>query len=125
MRSPAVKKVTPARKVRSAKPIGRTKSGRLPANTAPGFVPSRVFTWPAQRGATSYVVRFFRNGQKVIQARATKPQLRLPTSFRFAAGRYLWRVIAVIGSSVRPRYSPPIVESTFVLTAATAAKAGS
>ena len=124
-RPPPVKKAAAARKVPSARSMRPEKRGRLPANVSPKFVPSRVFTWAAQRGATSYVVRFFRNGRRVIQARATTPHLELPASFKFAAGRYLWRVIPVAGSSAKPRYGPPIVESTFVLTAATAAKAGS
>jgi hypothetical protein len=90
---------------------------------SPAFVPSRVFSWPASRGATSYVVHFFRNGRKVIDARTTKPRLRLPLSFHFKAGRYRWEVIPVLRGSRTPPHAPSVVESSFVLTPASAEKA--
>src|SRR5262249_12528096 len=90
-----------------------TKSGRLRAKT-PRFVPARVFAWPANPRATSYIVRFFRNGQSVLRLHATRPRVALPSSFRFRPGRYRWQVIPVVGGSAG-QHLPPVVDSTFVL----------
>jgi hypothetical protein len=102
----------------------RTKPAR--PRTAPGsatssFVPSRVWSWAAARGSTRYLVRFFRNGQQVLAARTTTPRLVLAKQFRFRAGRYRWTVVAISGRSKARR----LVDSTFVLSAAAAARANS
>jgi hypothetical protein len=82
------------------------------------FVPSRVFAWPPDTTATGYLVRFYRDDAKVYERRVTKPRLTLPASFRFLAGHYLWEVLAIHGSGTGTPSGAPLVESTFVLTAA-------
>jgi hypothetical protein len=62
--------------------------------TAPkGFVPSRVFAWPAKPGAVAYVIRFFRGSKLVFERRIVQPRITLPESFDFAPGRYRWLVV--------------------------------
>ena len=86
------------------------------ASTARTFVPSRVFVWPAVPQATYYVVRFFRNGRKVIEGRPSLPEFRLPTTFRFTPGSYRWVVVAAFGPPAQARLGAPIVDSTFELS---------
>jgi hypothetical protein len=88
-----------------------------------GFVPSRAFAWADQPGATGYIVRFFRDGKKILERRSVKAQLTLPPSFHFTAGNYRWQVIPIVGPGTSENLAP-IVDSTFVLTAAAAAEAG-
>jgi hypothetical protein len=114
---PAVEGTQPAAPRTAPKPQARARPTPPPPGTAPTFVPSRVFGWPADTVATGYLVRFFRDGAKVYETRSTKPRLTLPPSFRFLAGHYRWEVLPVLGSAPNLRYGPPIVESTFVLTA--------
>jgi hypothetical protein len=87
----------------------------LRGKTSSSFVPARVFTWPAHPRAASYIVRFFRNGRRVLQLPATRPRVALPSSFRFIAGSYRWQVIPVVGGSGSRHLAPPVVDSTFVL----------
>jgi hypothetical protein len=64
-------------------------------------------------------VTFFRARQIVFQARPTETRIVLPRDFRFHAGTYRWtvRALPVVAGAT------PIVDSTFVLTAADATKA--
>lgn len=101
---------TPAR-VRRGPRTAFKNSGRLRANGATRFVPARVFTWPARSDASAYVVRFFRNGRRVLTLHAGHSRVTLPASFRFTRGSYRWQVLPV----VRGRLGAPIVDSTFVL----------
>jgi hypothetical protein len=77
----------------------------------PTFVPARVFTWPSQPAAKRYLVRFFRNGQKVLEARTARARLVLPKSFVFRPGNYRWTVVplGVVGKG-------PLVDSKFVIS---------
>jgi hypothetical protein len=58
-----------------------------------GFVPSRVFAWPAKPDAVAYVIRFFRGSKLVFERRIVQPRITLPKSFEFAPGRYRWLVV--------------------------------
>jgi hypothetical protein len=64
-------------------------------------------------------VTFFFDGYVVFRAWPKDARVALPQSFRFRAGRYRWTVQAM---PVAPA-AKPIVDSTFVLTAAAAAAA--
>lgn len=92
-----------------SKPAARPTT-RKPAKT-PTFVPARVFSWPAERAATRYLVRFFRNGNKVLEVRTVRARLVLPKSFVFRPGRYRWTVVplGVAGKG-------PLVDSRFVIS---------
>jgi hypothetical protein len=60
-----------------------------------GFVPSRVFAWPAKPDAVAYVIRFFRGDKLVFERRIVQPRITLPESFEFAPGHYRWLVVPV------------------------------
>jgi hypothetical protein len=60
-----------------------------------GFVPSRVFAWPAKPDAVAYVIRFFRGSKLVFERRIVQPRITLPESFEFAPGHYRWLVVPV------------------------------
>jgi hypothetical protein len=87
------------------------KAARARAPKSAAFAPARLFTWPAQEGATGYVVRFFRNGRRVALLQAKKPRVALPPSFRFRAGNYRWQVFPVVAG----RLGRPVVDSAFAL----------
>jgi hypothetical protein len=74
-----------------------TTTSTPPATTKPaapkGFVPSRVFAWPAKPDAVAYVIRFFRGSKLVFERRIVQPRITLPESFEFAPGRYRWLVV--------------------------------
>jgi hypothetical protein len=77
-----------------------TTTASAPAKTttsaAPkGFVPSRVFAWPAKPDAVAYVIRFFRGSKLVFQRRIVRPRIELPETFEFAPGSYRWLVVPV------------------------------
>jgi hypothetical protein len=70
-----------------------TKTTSKPAPK--GFVPSRVFAWPAKPDAVAYVIRFFRGNKLVFQRRIVQPRITLPETFEFAPGSYRWLVVPV------------------------------
>jgi hypothetical protein len=131
VKKPAVKAVHSAGRPSAtgkSQPKAKPKSGAAKAKAperattqVSGFVPSRVWGWVAQPGSNSYLFRLYRNGRQVYTARTKQAQLVLPGSFHFAAGKYRWSVVAVTGSAKRGL--KPVVESTFVLSGAAAAKA--
>ncbi len=92
------------------------------AGGAGAFVPGRTWVWSTNKGARAYLVRFFLNGREILNKRTAKNQLTLPRSFRYTAGGYRWSVLPVSGPPSRPSYGQPIVDSTFVLTRAAAAR---
>jgi hypothetical protein len=101
------------------KPKPASASKPKPASAASGFVPARTWTWPKTSGADGYDMVFLLNGRVVFHARTTNPRVVLPKSFRFQAGTYRWVVRGVpTGTNGRP-----IVDTTFVLTAAAATRA--
>jgi hypothetical protein len=74
------------------------------------FVPARVFAWPAQPGASAYLVRFFRGSTLVFEKKTTAVRLTLPRTFHFVPGSYRWLVLPIDEHGVR---GAPIVESRF------------
>jgi hypothetical protein len=106
------------RRTRTA-PTGATK----PTATAPRpkSVPTREWTWRRQRRAVGYRVRFLRNGRLVLAAQVRAPRLIVAPRFRFRAGRYRWIVNAIFAKAGTKRYGKPLVDTTFVLDASSAA----
>ena len=88
---------------------------RPPAKHTAGFVPTRVWSWAAEPGVGTYVVRFLRDGHKVLKIRTGSPRLRLPSSFTFTPGRYRWTVTAIPSKGKGARV---IVNSSFTVSAA-------
>ena len=78
-------------------PVRTTSTPTKTTTSAPpkGFVPSRVFAWPAKPGAAAYVIRFFRGSKLVFERRIEQPRITLPESFEFAPGSYRWLVVPV------------------------------
>jgi hypothetical protein len=111
---PAPRKHQPTRKTTRAAPK-RTRSTAQPpsAKRTAGFVPSRIWSWPASPSSSRYLVRFFRNGQRVLAVRTARPRLVLPKRFTFRAGRYRWTVVPI---SSRGKQGRPLVDSTFVVS---------
>jgi hypothetical protein len=107
---------TPAK----AKATGKAKAKATPSKSRPrarhaaGFVPTRVWSWAAVPGANAYVVRFLRDGHKVLKIRAGAPRIALPSGFSFAPGRYRWTVTTLPRNGGGGRV---IVNSAFTVTA--------
>jgi hypothetical protein len=122
--SPRAPKVTVTRVERTTPTTAaapRTVADTKPKAPPPdvGFVPARTWAWVPKEGATAYEVTFFLDGRVVLHANATEPRFAMPTSFRYRAGRYRWTVQAVPAH----QNDKLLVDSGFVLTAATAAAA--
>jgi hypothetical protein len=117
----------PAARTQPAKPSTGVADGQKPQPAAPfipagasaAFVPARTWAWTQQGSADAYEVTIFLQGRVVLRARPAKPRLVMPSSFRFHAGRYRWTVRSLPATAT----GKPIVDSTFVLTPATAAAA--
>jgi hypothetical protein len=80
-----------------------------------GFVPARTWSWIEAPGTRRYLVRFFRNGHRVLAVRTGRPRLVLPKRFTFRAGRYRWTVVPI---SPRGKLGRALVDSTFAVSAA-------
>lgn len=92
-----------------------------PAKPAPGS--SRVFVWPAVKGASFYRVEFFRRRRKVFAASPARPRLALPKHwsyrgrpYRLLEGPYRWKVRPAFGSRAAARYGAPITVSVWLYT---------
>jgi hypothetical protein len=109
----------PARKPAKKPKQTRTRPPARPVVT--GFVPARTWSWQPQSHARRYVFSLQRNGKRVIAARTPKPRYVLPNRFRFAPGRYRWRVVAL--TTKRGARRKLVVDSKFRLSAAGAAAA--
>jgi hypothetical protein len=105
-RAPAAAERTQTHRTVAPKPAATRKPAKKPK-----FVPARVFSWPAERAATRYLVRFFRNGKKVLEVRTVRARLVLPKTFVFRLGRYRWTVVplGVAGKGL-------LVDSRFVVS---------
>jgi hypothetical protein len=111
--------VTTAPKSKSSPPPKHSKPStptRPPAKHTAGFVPTRIWSWAATPGAGAYVVRFLRDGHKVLKIRTGSPRLRLPSSFTFTPGRYRWTVTAIPSKG---KGAHVIVNSSFTVAAST------
>jgi hypothetical protein len=104
-------KPTPAR---TAEPKVRATGPAAPKRSA-GFVPARIWSWPEGPSSPHYLVRFFRNGHKVLAVRTARPRLVLPKRFRFRPGQYRWTVVPI---SARGKPGRALVDSTFVVSKA-------
>jgi hypothetical protein len=102
----------------------RTTTTPPPAPTAPpaapagSFVPGRQWIWAPQPNARSYEFTIYRGGNIVFRSRPSQARVDLPRAFRWQPGAYRWTVLAVPTGA-----AGPIVDSSFELTAATAAAA--
>ncbi len=112
--TPAPGATTAAKPKANAKAKAKPTKSQPRARHAAGFVPTRVWSWAAVPGARAYVVRFLRNGHKVLKIRAGAPRVALPARFSFAPGRYRWTVTAVPRNGGSGRV---IVNSSFTVTA--------
>jgi hypothetical protein len=90
-----------------------------PPVVAGGFVPARNWAWAARPGAHSYSVTFLLAGRVVLHASTKVPHILLPPGLRFRAGHY--RVL--VRAEPARAGEQPLVDSTFDLTAASAAAA--
>jgi hypothetical protein len=99
--------VTTTPKPKSSKPSNRPR----PKQTA-GFVPTRVWSWAAAPNAGAYVVRFLRDGHKVLKVHTSAPRLVLPSRFNFSPGSYRWTVTVL---PRRGKGAQVIVNSAFTV----------
>jgi hypothetical protein len=72
--------------------------------------------WARADRVTAYEVDFYRNGASVFHALVHRPQVVMPSTFRFRPGRYRWTVVAAAPT----RSTRRLVDSTFILSAAAA-----
>jgi hypothetical protein len=113
-----------AKRTAAAKPTKRTATAkrtkpRSAVAGAAGFVPPRTWAWAKSKGARAYRLKFLLNGRLVLKMRTTRAHVVLRSSFRFRAGTYRWIVERIPPAPQRR----PIVDSTFALTRAVAARA--
>jgi hypothetical protein len=116
--SPTAATTTAAPKTETATttpPASTATSAQAPVPSSPGFRPARVFAWPAVGAAAYYVVRFFRGGELVYQARPATPRLVLPEKFVFSPGSYRWSVRPGFGPRAQKRIGEAIIDSAFVI----------
>jgi hypothetical protein len=76
-----------------------------------GFVPARVFAWPAVRGADRYRIRFYRGSRLILEERAERPRFVVPDRLRLGPGRYRCLVLP----HVRGSWTPAVVDSRFTV----------
>jgi hypothetical protein len=103
-------KQTRASKVR---PTSKSSAPSKPTARPGAFVPSRIWSWVAVPGARHYLVRFFRDGRRVLSVRTSRPRLVLSKGFALRPGRYRWTVVSIPAKGTSRR---PIVDSTFVVS---------
>ena len=110
-RAPAIAEPTQTHEAVAPKPAPARRPKAPKPTKTPTFVPARVFSWPSEPAAKRYLVRFFRNGHKVLEKRTVRARLVLPKSFVFRPGRYRWTVVplGVTGKG-------PLVDSRFVIS---------
>jgi hypothetical protein len=77
--------------------------------TTTGFVPARVFAWPALAGADRYEIRFYRGPRLILRERAQRPRFALPQALHLRPGRYRWIVLP----HVRGALGSAVVDSRF------------
>ena len=72
-------------------------------------MPSRIFAWAPVAGADHYRVRFYRDGDVVLEGRPKQARFVLPPRFGFSPGPYRWTVEPRQGDG----YGAPLVDSRF------------
>jgi hypothetical protein len=92
-----------------------------PAVGAPSGVKTTQFGWPPVPKATSYRVRFFRDGRLVFAANTVQPRVVLPARWRFGGraqrlrtGTYHWVVQPGFDAQRARRYGKAIVSADWV-----------
>jgi hypothetical protein len=86
--------VAPHSQAAAPKPKAHAKTTPAPAVT-PASKPKKSPKPSSSHGAGAYVVRFLREGHKVLKIRTGSARLQLPSSFTFSPGRYRWTVTAI------------------------------
>lgn len=89
-----------------------TPATRTNRATTTGFVPARVFAWPAVAGADRYEIRFYRGPRLILRERAQKTRFTLPSALHLRPGRYRWVVLP----HVRGAFARAAVDSRFSVT---------
>jgi hypothetical protein len=82
---------------------------RAKGATPTGFVPARVFAWPAVAGADRYQIRFYRGRRLILQERSQRSRFVLPGALHLSPGRYRWVVLP----RVRGSFRRAVVDSRF------------
>ena len=72
-------------------------------------MPSRIFAWAPVVGAGHYRVRFYRDGDVVLEGLPKQARFVLPKGFAFSPGAYRWTVEPRQGDA----YGAPLVDSRF------------
>jgi hypothetical protein len=108
---PALHKRTRSPSARSSTPSARRRAAPSAKPTS-GFVPARIWSWPAAKVSAHYRVRFFLDGRKILDVRTKRPRLVLSKAFTFRPGHYRWTVVPVSPSGKAER---AIVDSTFLV----------
>jgi hypothetical protein len=98
--------------VRATTATRTTPATRTNRATTTGFVPARVFAWPAVAGADRYEIRFYRGPQLILRERARKTRFTLPSALHLRPGRYRWVVLP----HVRRAFARAVVDSRFSVT---------
>jgi hypothetical protein len=130
----AARRAGPVSVRREPKPPRRTARPRRPAPSLPtrrgerarkstnGRVPTRLFVWLPNRGASYYNVRFLKGTRTVFEAWPTDARVTVPIRgtfrgrrFAFTNGRYRWVVRPAFGPRSSSRYGEPIVRSIWVV----------
>jgi hypothetical protein len=93
-------------------PVGARETPTAANTAATGFLPARVWSWTPVKGARRYRIRFFRNGQRVLNMRTARPRLVLPKQFTFRPGEYRWTVVPISRAGKAGRR---IVDSRFAV----------
>jgi hypothetical protein len=110
-RAPAIAERTQTHQAVAPKPAPARRPKATKSRKPSRFVPARVFSWPSEPAAKRYLVRFFRNGHKVLERRTVRARLVLPKSFVFRPGSYRWTVVP-LGVPAKG----PLVDSRFVIS---------
>jgi hypothetical protein len=107
---------------RKAPPAPTRASLRSPADGARVSEPP-LLRWSPARGATYYNVQLYRDGKKVLTTWQSRPDFRVPRSWRFEGrrfvlepGRYRWYVWPGYGRPAEGRYGKLIGTRWFVIT---------
>jgi len=119
----------PARTAPAGGDQGQAQEARPAALDRRGTAQPAAFGWVAVPGASYYLVRFFRGGREIYEARPAGPHLVLPLHWNFRGrelrlepGRYRWSVRPGYGSREGGRYGKPIVDAAWVFPARSGAR---
>jgi len=119
----------PTRTAPAGGALGQTQEATPAALDRRGFARPSAFGWVPVPGASYYLVRFFRGGREIYEARPAGPRLVLPLHWSFRGrklrlepGRYRWSVRPGYGSREGGRYGKAIVDAAWVFPARSRAR---